>query len=399
MFEGTDFNTPIQQITNVNVPVRGLVVVPGTSRAATTGGFPIGFEPSEDANGYGVQFWIGHRNEREPSVLPNQAPVISSFAASTSTVTVPCQPGYHSASGACPTTATNSVGLTTTATDPDGDTLLYTYSTTGGRITGEGSNVTWDLSGLAPGTYTASVEVDDGCGCISFSSTTVTIANCSDCVPDLVCPQLSVTCPSAVKAGEPATFTAAFTQGTPVVSETYNWTVSAGTITSGQGTSSITVDTAGVGGGSITATVEVGGVDPSCNRTASCTVQVEPVPVARKFDEYGNIRFNDEKARLDNYAIQLQNNPTDRGTIIGYGACEGEGLTRANRAKDYLVNTRGIDAGRIDTVDGGCRSALHVELWLVPSGAAAPAPDMSQAVTPCPECRTPRRGRRGRGEE
>ena len=28
-----------------------------------------------------------------------------------------------------------------------------------------------------------------------------------------------------------------------------------------------------------------------------------------KFDEYGNIRFNDEKARLDNYAIQLQNEP------------------------------------------------------------------------------------------
>src|SRR6185436_161075 len=165
-------------------------------------------------------------------------------------------------------------------------------------------------------------------------------------------------------------------------------------------TSSITVDTTGVGGGSVTATVEVGGVDPSCNRTASCTVQVRQKVGPRKFDEYGNIRFNDEKARLDNYAIQLQNTPTDRATIIGYGSCEGEGLTRANRAKDYLVNTRGIDAGRIDVVDGGCRSELHVELWIVPSGAAAPTPDMSSAVTPCPACKAPpRRGRRGRGEE
>lgn len=398
-FEGADFNRRINQITNVNVPGRGLVVVPSTTRSATVGSFPAGFTPSDDANGFIAQFWIGHRNAREPDVLPNQAPVISSFAASTSTITVPCPPGQHSASGACPTTATTSVGLTTTATDPDGDTLLYTYSTTGGRITGDGANATWDLSGLAPGTYTASVEVDDGCGCISFSSTTVTIATCNDCVPDLTCPQLSVTCPSNVKDGEPATFTASFTQGTPTVSETYNWTVSSGTITSGQGTSSITVDSKGVGGGSITATVEIGGVDPSCNRTASCTVQVEQERRPIKFDEYGNIRFNDEKARLDNYAIQLQNNPDNRATIIGYGACEGEGLNRANRAKDYLVNTRGIDAGRIDTVDGGCRSELHVELWLVPSGATAPAADMSGAVSPCPECRRPARGRRGRGDE
>jgi hypothetical protein len=99
------------------------------------------------------------------------------------------------------------------------------------------------------------VEVDDGCGCISFSSTTVTIADCSDCVPILVCPQLSVTCTDSVKDGDPATFTAKFDQGTPTVSETYNWTVSAGTITGGQGTSSITVDTKGLGGQSVTAHV------------------------------------------------------------------------------------------------------------------------------------------------
>lgn len=397
-FEGRDFNRTINQITNVNpAGPQPLTVIPSTSRAATIGSFPAGFTPSDDANGFIAQFWIGHRNAREPDVLPNQAPVISSFAASTSSITVPCPPGM--VSDTCPTTPTTSVGLTTAATDPDGDTLLYTYSTTGGRITGDGANATWDLSGLAPGTYTASVEVDDGCGCISFSSTTVTITECKDCRNPLVCPTLGVTCPGDVDEGQPATFTANFGQGTPTVSETYNWTVSSGTITSGQGTSSITVDSTGVGGGSITATVEIGGVDPSCNRTASCTVQVRQKVGPRKFDEYGNIRFNDEKARLDNYAIQLQNAPTDRATIIGYGACEGEGLNRANRAKDYLVNTRGIDAGRIDTVDGGCRSELKVELWLVPSGATAPAADMGGAVSPCPECKRPSTRRRGRGEE
>jgi len=398
MFNGHDFNVPIQQITNVNVPGRGLVVVPGTSASATTGGFPRGFNFSDDANGFGVQFWAGHRNNREPDVLPNQAPVISSFAASTSTITMPCPPGM--VSDTCPTTATTSVGLTTTASDPDGDTLLYTYSTTGGRITGDGANVTWDLSGLAPGTYTASVEVDDGCGCISFSSTTVTIAECSNCRNPLVCPTIAVTCTDAVDDGQPITFTANFQQGTPNISETYNWTVSAGTITSGQGTSSITVDTKGLGGQSVTATVEIGGADPTCNRTASCTTQVKPVAVARKFDEYGNIRFNDEKARLDNFAIALQNEPGSRGAIVGYGSCDEEGQKRAQRAKDYLVNTRGIDAGRIDVIDGGCLPELQVQLWIVPQGASFTTGDATGVVSPCPDCKKAPKGRRGRrGEE
>jgi hypothetical protein len=295
--------------------------------------------------------------------------------------------------------------LTTTASDPDGDTLLYSYNVTGGRISGDGAAVSWDLAGMGPGTYTATVDVDDGCGCITSATTTVTIADCGDCIPDLVCPTFNVTCPSEVEDGSPATFSATFTQGTPQVSETYNWTVSAGTITSGQGTSSITVDTKGTGGQTITATVEVGGVDPSCTRTASCSTPVRPKPaLARKFDEYGNIRFNDEKARLDNFAIQLQNEPTAQGYIIGYGACDAEGLTRANRAKDYLVNTRGIDSGRLVTTDAGCLPNLQVQLWIVPQGATPPTGDAAGVISPCPDCKkkpaTRKRGSsRRRGEE
>jgi hypothetical protein len=288
--------------------------------------------------------------------------------------------------------------LTANATDPDGDTLLYTWTVTGGTISGEGPNVTWDLSGVSPGTYTASVEVDDGCGCVAFTSTTVTVDECTGCVPP--CPTLSVTCPDTVEPGTPITFTANVSGGTG--SPTYNWSVSAGTITSGQGTPSITVDTTGLAGQTVTATVELGGLDPTCQSTASCTTQVgtekrQPT----RFDEYGNIRFNDEKARLDNFAIQLQNDPGAQGYIIAYGTCTGEGQARADRAKDYLVNTRGIDAGRIVTVDGGCRPELTVQLWIVPSGATPPAADTSGNVDPCPDCKPARRGRRRarRGDE
>jgi hypothetical protein len=193
-------------------------------------------------------------------------------------------------------------------------------------------------------------------------------------------------------------------QGTPVVSETYNWTVSAGTITSGQGTSSITVDTKGLGGQTITATVEIGGLDPTCTKTASCSTPIKAPPAKpRKFDEYGNIRFNDEKARLDNFAIQLQNEPTARGAIVGYGSCDAEGNTRANRAKDYLVNTRGIDASRIDVIDGGCLPELQVQLWIVPQGATLTQGDAQGVISPCPDCKKKPGKRRGnsrrRGEE
>jgi hypothetical protein len=108
-----------------------------------------------------------------------------------------------------------------------------------------------------------------------------------------------VDCPSGItEAGTPITFTASVSGGAPGVTATYNWSVSAGTITGGQGTPSITVDTKGLGGQSITATVQVGGYPPECQTTASCTAQVGITAICRKFDEYGNIAFNDEKARL-----------------------------------------------------------------------------------------------------
>ncbi|MER3429188.1 MAG: hypothetical protein C4334_14065, partial [Pyrinomonas sp.] len=168
------------------------------------------------------------------------------------------------------------------------------------------------------------------------------------------------------------------------------------------GTPTIQVDTANLGGQTVTATVEIGGLDASCTNTASCSTPVVQRAESVKFDEYGNIAFNDEKARLDNFAIQLQNQPGAQGYIIAYGGRRGragEALRRAERAKDYLVNTRGIEAGRIVTVDGGYRETLTVELWIVPQGAEPPTPtptvDASEVQT-VPERRAPRRRPRRR---
>jgi hypothetical protein len=402
---GSDTNVSINQLSGVFVPGRGVIIVPGTTRPATSAGLPLGFNFSDDPHGFGFQFFIGHRNERLPTVFPNQPPTVS-LTASSSRIVLPADcSGGDLPDPTCTATA-GSVQLSANATDPDGDTLLYTYSTTGGRITGDGPNSTLDVTGVAPGTYTVTVEVDDGCGCIAFSSTTVTVERCPCVHPTPPpCPTVSVSCPDTGTIGQPVTFTANVSAGDPNVTPTFNWTVSAGTISSGQGTSSITVDTTGVGGGTtITATVDVGGYDRSCSTSSSCTVSFARTIEARKIDEYGNIRFNDEKARLDNYAIELQNDPTAQGYLICYGGRKGrtgEGQRRCDRAKDYLVNTRGISGDRIVTVDGGYKEDLTVELWVVPSGAKAPQAnptvDPSEVkATPAPR---PRRGRRGRDDD
>ena len=87
------------------------------------------------------------------------------------------------------------------------------------------------------------------------------------------------------------------------------------------------------------------------------------------------------------------------GTIIAYGSCAGEAQARGDRAKDYLVNTRGIEAGRITVVDGGCQAELKVQLWIVPTGSAQPETETAGAVSPCPECKATKGKRRGRGDE
>ncbi|MDQ1592021.1 MAG: hypothetical protein QOG71_2648 [Pyrinomonadaceae bacterium] len=291
--------------------------------------FPRGFVQSQDPHGYIFQFWAGRRNERAPTVVPNNPPT-TAVSASPSRVVLAadCPPDQRPVEGCVATGST--VQLAANATDPDGDTLLYTWSTTGGRITGDGANVTWDLSGVQPGTYTASVEVDDGCGCIAFSSTTVTVERC---------------------------------------------------------------------------TCEIIPIPPTPQPTPTPVIETPPTPPSpTQFDTYGRIARNDEKARLDNFAIQLQNDPGAQGYIIAYGGRRGpagEAQTRADFAKNYLVNSRGIDAGRLVTVDGGFREEATTELWLVPSGAtpptASPNVDASEVQTTRPPRRAPRR--RGRRDD
>src|SRR6185312_8261069 len=155
--------------------------------------------------------------------------------------------------------------------------ISYRWTSNAGRIEGDGATVTWDLSGLQPGYYKAYVDIDTGSGdeaCQAFASTAVLVKRCPP--PPPVCPNVAIECPDRVVVGEPLTFRSTVTGGTSGVRQIYNWTVSGGSIIDGQGTDTIHVDTTGLAGQSLTATLSMGGYELDC--TATCTVQF-PVPL------------------------------------------------------------------------------------------------------------------------
>jgi hypothetical protein len=93
-------------------------------------------------------------------------------------------------------------------------------------------------------------------------------------------------------------------------------------------------------------------------------------------DTYGDIRFVDEKARLDNFAIQLMNEENAIGYIIVYAgrrATVAEAQLRANRARDYVINVRKINPQRVKAVNGGYHEELTVQLHITPADAEPPS--------------------------
>lgn len=93
-----------------------------------------------------------------------------------------------------------------------------------------------------------------------------------------------------------------------------------------------------------------------------------------KFDEYGSLRACDHSARLDNYAIQLQNESGSTGYVVVY-APESSAKKIGKGILDYLSNTRGLGSERVKTVHAGYHSVITeplIQLWIVPAGAARP---------------------------
>jgi hypothetical protein len=103
----------------------------------------------------------------------------------------------------------------------------------------------------------------------------------------------------------------------------------------------------------------------------------EPPAPARRIDEYGRLGHCDWTARLDNFAIELMNDPTVRGYIVSYNPSDRHSYAswQLKTSRYYLTGSRGIDSLRLVVVEGGVREDLKeglTELWVVPEGAEPP---------------------------
>jgi len=207
------------------------------------------------------------------------------------------------------------------------------------------------------------------------------------------CPTVTVSCPdtAAENLEDALTFTANVSGGDSNVTPTFNWTVSAGVISSGQGTSSIKVDTTGIGGQTVTATVDVGGFPRECRTSNSCTTGIakkSAPPV--KFGEYVTNDLSANKAQLDKFVLALQRDPAAQGYLIAYGGRTSQpddAQKAADNATDYTINVRKMDGARTLSGVGGYREQPTIELWIAPPGATPPLATptiLPQDVRPAP---------------
>jgi hypothetical protein len=103
----------------------------------------------------------------------------------------------------------------------------------------------------------------------------------------------------------------------------------------------------------------------------NCNVTAHSSPY-QFFDEYGNICWGDEMARLDNFAIELQHDPNLIGIIIVYDgnlSCRDEAIARAIRARKYVVESRGVEWNRVIWRYSGHEEYLTTILQPIPRGA------------------------------
>ncbi|HKZ77970.1 MAG TPA: hypothetical protein VJ124_06560 [Pyrinomonadaceae bacterium] len=93
-----------------------------------------------------------------------------------------------------------------------------------------------------------------------------------------------------------------------------------------------------------------------------------------RFDQWGDIRLNDENARLDKLAIQAKEWPLSIIYLFihaGKTACAGEAKARGIRAKNYLVH-QGVSSERIVLTDAGWRKEVSVQVWIWPPELGKP---------------------------
>jgi hypothetical protein len=291
------------------------------------------------------------------------------------------------------------VGEPTTATAAASNfnpkhTLNYTWSSTGGQITGKDSTASINTNGVAGGSYTVTANISDPK--MRNGGETSCMATFTVKEPPKNPPQISCSAnPSMVQAGTSSIITCACTSPDNVPVTVGGWTSSGGSI-SGSGNSA-TLNTTGASSGPITiGTTCTDSRGLTASTSSSVTVENPPPPAppqATKVNEcaYPNLKKpwrvdNTCKAELDDVALKLQQDPDAKLIVVGNSEPKERrknlAAERALNVKAYISGgeaKQNIDPSRIEARTGNAGTATS-EQWIVPAGATFPEADSTTPV-------------------
>jgi hypothetical protein len=112
---------------------------------------------------------------------------------------------------------------------------------------------------------------------------------------------------------------------------------------------------------------------------ARAASRANPLPVLYD-DVYVTSNLGDEKKHLQDFAIQLANEPLSRAHIVIYcgpGDTQNTIHRSGKRARRYLIDS-GINPKRIVLSNGGSSELPIIELWIQPNGYSPPPAFLSQ---------------------
>jgi hypothetical protein len=178
-----------------------------------------------------------------------------------------------------------------------------------------------------------------------------------------------------ITAGDTLIFTATTTN--LKVNVTYNWSVSAGKIVSGQGMARIYVDTKDASGSFITATVQLRGLPEKCSTTASASSNVIPgaqLVVSGTFTNGQELKNAVQKF----IAASSFKDPANTATcfIYLYHAPN----TSAGAMEDFkqaitgAFNFNKVTPDQYKIVDGGKKNLNNYEFYYLVAGGKEPRP-------------------------
>ncbi len=260
-------------------------------------------------------------------------------------------------------------------------TITYNWTSTGAKVSSNGTTASIDTTGLAPGSYTVTGTATDAREKKNNSAT----CSASFTIKQPAAPEVSCTAsPTTIAIGEPSTITMTATdpQGWPM---SYKWSATGGQLTPNGTSATLTATNADAGN---TITVTGTATDDRANLSANCTASVN-VPAVKScvnIEDWGECTFeknpkkpwrvdNDCKDTLDRLALRLQQMPNGKLDVVGYTDDKESvneqtlGSQRSVNVKYYLT-TDGptkVDGSRVQPRAGGTKGkATH--FYFVPEG-------------------------------